>query len=243
MRKAKVIVILLIIVALALLHKNPITEDDIKNIAPVSTEVEQSVEKSKGAFEYIKGKASEAWNAIKENFGYSTASTSENYSDDEYAVTNTDVEAFELLRVVDGDTIIINDAGVEAKVRLIGWDTPESVHSNESLNTIYGTYASDYTKKLLENTDIVYLSFDTEETDQYGRILAYVWMNEPTDVESADEVKNKMVNYNILANGYAVDKVYEPNHKYAEIFNIARCDAEKQNLGLWQYDEYISMVN
>lgn len=242
MKKTKIIVILLVIIALALVHKNPITEDDIKNIAPVSTEVEASVEKSKDAFDFLKEKAEDIWKAIKENFGYSTDATAENYSEDEYDVTNTEVEAFELVRVVDGDTIVINDAGIEAKVRLIGLDTPESVNSDESKNTVYGDYASDYTKALLQNVETVYLSYDVEATDQFGRILAYVWLDEPEDVDSESEIKSKMVNYNILANGYAADKVYEPNHKYAEIFNIARCDAQKQSIGLWQYEEYVAMV-
>ena len=239
MKKGKIIVIVLVIIALALVHRNPITENDIKNIAPVTTEVEESVDKSKDAYSFLKEKATDIWNAIKDNLGYSTTTSTENYSEEEYSVTNTEVEAFKLVRVVDGDTIVINDAGVEAKERLIGLDTPES---DESKNTVYGTYASDYTKSLLDDVSTVYLSYDVEATDQYGRILAYVWLDEPTDVENETEIESKMLNYNILINGYAVDKVYEPNHKYAEIFNIARCDAEKQGIGLWQYEEYVAMV-
>src|SRR5574344_1773420 len=54
-------------------------------------------------------------------------------------------------RVVDGDTFVINYDGIQRKVRLIGIDTAESVHPDESRNTEAGKEVSEYSKKVLEN--------------------------------------------------------------------------------------------
>ncbi|MBS3198959.1 thermonuclease family protein [Turicibacter bilis] len=57
------------------------------------------------------------------------------------------LERVTLKRVVDGDTIIVFDESQnEIRVRLIGVDTAESVHPDESKNTTEGALASDYTK-------------------------------------------------------------------------------------------------
>lgn len=77
--------------------------------------------------------------------------------------------------MADGDTIVINFNGVDEKVRFIGVDTPESVHSNSSKNTDEGITASDYTKDLLTDKSVS-LEFDVSERDRYGILLAYMLM-------------------------------------------------------------------
>ena len=59
-----------------------------------------------------------------------------------------------VLRVVDGDTFVVNYNGIEEKVRLIGVDTPESVHPDSSKNTAVGVLASEYTKERLEGKEV-----------------------------------------------------------------------------------------
>ena len=56
---------------------------------------------------------------------------------------------YKVIYVVDGDTIIVDTDDEKTKVRMIGIDTPESVHNNESLNCEFGKSASEYTKSLL----------------------------------------------------------------------------------------------
>lgn len=132
-----------------------------------------------------------------------------------------------VIGVVDGDTLTVSIGDVECKIRLIGIDTPESVHSDPSRNTVWGTYASDNTKTIMNNIQTVYLEYDKEPTDKYGRTLAYVWLvNDTSDLMY-------MLNARILADGYAVDKVFLPNNKYAEDFAKLRTDAENSNTGLW----------
>ena len=55
-----------------------------------------------------------------------------------------------IIRVVDGDTIVVDYKGKHEKVRLLCVNTPESVHPDEKQNIPMGKVASDYTKKRLK---------------------------------------------------------------------------------------------
>ena len=123
-------------------------------------------------------------------------------------------------RVVDGDTIVVAIAGQENKVRLIGVDTPESVHSDESKNVPYGKISSDFTRSVLEGK-MVYLEYDVEHNDQYGRVLAYVWL---------DDV---MFNKTLLIEGHAVLATYPPNVRYVDDFTKLQTQAREDGKGLW----------
>ena len=125
-----------------------------------------------------------------------------------------------LIRVVDGDTLLVKIDGEKYRVRLIGIDTPESVAPEESgkENTEEGVEASEYTKKLLESTTTVYLQKDVSETDQYDRLLRYVWLEIPEDSTDIDEISNKMLNGILLRDNVAEVVVYEPDVMYVDQF-------------------------
>lgn len=120
-------------------------------------------------------------------------------------------EKVELVRVVDGDTIIVKYQNEQTRVRLIGINSPESVHEDASKNTQEGRDASAFLKQYLTGVEYVWLEFDEEARDQYERVLAYVWM-------SADgtDIGEDMLNGIIVKNGYAEARSYEPNVKYQE---------------------------
>ena len=73
-----------------------------------------------------------------------------------------------MIRVIDGDTFIIQDDDEELRIRLIGVDTPETVHPNKPIQQ-YGKEASDFSKKL--EGIRVYITFDQTPIDKYGRTL------------------------------------------------------------------------
>lgn len=129
--------------------------------------------------------------------------------------------SYRVVRVVDGDTIVISYQGKEEKVRLIGVDTPESVHSDASKNTPYGKIASDYTKAQLTGKTIQ-LEFDVQERDKYGRLLAYVY------------VDGKMYNKTLLEEGHAKVATFPPNVKYVEEFQQLEQKAQEEQIGMWQ---------
>lgn len=97
------------------------------------------------------------------------------------------------------------EVNTEERVHLIGVNTPESVHPDETKNSESGKAASEYTKELLANHTDVWLQQDVSETDIYGRLLRYVWFEEPSDTRNVEEVKNKMLNGILLR-----DKIAEP---------------------------------
>lgn len=129
---------------------------------------------------------------------------------------------YDVVRVVDGDTIIVSVEGEEVKVRLIGVDTPESVHEDETKNTSEGKEASEWTTNLLTGKQ-VYLEYDVENEDNYGRTLAYVYL---------DDGKT-MVNRLLLENGLAQVMTVQPNSKYADEFYDLQVVAREAGKGFW----------
>ena len=86
-------------------------------------------------------------------------------------------EQYKVLRVVDGDTIIINYHGKKERVRLLRVDTPESVHPDKKRNIPMGIVASDYAKKRLSGKNVD-LEFEGERRDKkFERLLAYVFVD------------------------------------------------------------------
>lgn len=81
--------------------------------------------------------------------------------------------AYKVLKVIDGDTVKLNYNGKATNFRLIGVDTPETAHSNKSIEVV-GKKASEFTRNLLLG-ESVYLRFDVERKDMYGRHLAYLY--------------------------------------------------------------------
>ena len=137
-----------------------------------------------------------------------------------------------VVRVVDGDTAVFRLAdGTEEKVRFIGVDTPESTTETEA----YGKEASAYTAKALPEGTAVLLEKDAEERDRYGRLLAYVWLTEPTALTEA-ELRNKMFNAKLAGDGYAQQMTIQPNSKYAEYFTTFVAEARNAERGLWSPD-------
>ncbi|MCR5432507.1 MAG: thermonuclease family protein [Lachnospiraceae bacterium] len=137
---------------------------------------------------------------------------------------NIALQRAELMRVVDGDTIIVSVNGEKKRVRLIGINTAESAIPEDMLdvvgkeNTEEGEWASEFVKNLLADTKYVWLQKDVSDTDKYDRLLRYVWLEEPEDAWDADEVAEKMLNGIIVKNGYSKAVKYVPDTAYYEIF-------------------------
>ena len=124
--------------------------------------------------------------------------------------------------VVDGDTVVVQVAGRNERVRLIGIDTPEAT-GGFLPEECYGDEATAFTSALLPVGTEVRLTRDTEARDRYERLLAYVH-------RSGDGL---FVNLEIAARGYAEALVIEPNATHASAFYAATADARDQGLGLW----------
>lgn len=136
--------------------------------------------------------------------------------------TSNSQKGCKVISVVDGDTFKIMYEGKEEKVRLIGIDTPESVHPDKSKNTEYGIQVSNYVKELIEEKEVK-LEFDVSQRDKYGRLLAYVYLE-----------NNEMLNEKLLKEGYAKISTYPPNVKYVEQFTKIQEESRRNEVGLWK---------
>lgn len=118
-------------------------------------------------------------------------------------------------RVIDGDTFVTEE---NEHVRLIGIDTPEL--TGTETETCYGKEAAAYATELLDKNNVD-LEFDVDADDRYDRTLAYVWIEE------------RLLNLELVEQGYARAKSYPPNTKYQELFMHAQTDAQAAQRGLW----------
>jgi len=122
-------------------------------------------------------------------------------------------------RVVDGDTIEVEIAGQEYTLRYIGINTPETVDPRRPVQC-FGHEASDFNKQLVDGK-AVGLEKDVSETDQFGRLLRYVWLN------------GEMVNATLVREGYAQASAYPPDVKYQDFFSSLQAEASDAGRGLW----------
>lgn len=147
--------------------------------------------------------------------------------------TPTDIESATFIRVVDGDTIVVDRGKGNETVRLIGINAPESVHNNPDYNTEDGRKSSAFLKEWMEEIDIVYLEKDVNDTDKYGRLLRYVWIIEPKEFDE-NEIRGWMLNAIILLEGYAQGVTYQPDVNYQDYFTQFTQEARENNKGLWE---------
>jgi len=127
-----------------------------------------------------------------------------------------EVRLYEVTRVVDGDTIEVVIEGKLYKVRYTGINTPEM-----SPIECFGQAATDKNRALVEGKK-VRLEKDISETDRYGRLLRYIYLEDGT-----------FVNEVLVAEGYAQVATYPPDVKYQDLFLAAEREARKNNRGLW----------
>lgn len=133
-------------------------------------------------------------------------------------------------RVIDGDTIEVLCEDHSLTVRLVGVDTPETVHPRKSVEP-YGKEASAFTRQALEGND-VWLEFDVSRMDRYDRALAYVW-TKPPSTWSDSEIRECMHNAVLLLRGYGQLMTIQPNVRYVNAFVRYQTEARELSEGLW----------
>lgn len=130
---------------------------------------------------------------------------------------------YTVTRVVDGDTFWIDDGSEKGlKIRLIGVDAPEPRNNGKKLKGYFGTESSEYLERLIGGKKVRF-EFDVGRYDQYGRTLAYVYLEDGT-----------FVNADLVKNGYATVMTTPPNVRYADTFVELAGKARKHEKGLWK---------
>lgn len=127
-----------------------------------------------------------------------------------------------VIRVVDGDTIVVDYKGKYEKVRLLCVNTPESVHPDKKQNTFMGKVASDYTKERLKGK-YLNLEFEGPFRGRYGRLLAYVFLD------------GKNFNLELVETGLSPYYTkYGLSQKYDKGFRDAERYARDHKLNIWE---------
>ena len=135
-----------------------------------------------------------------------------------------DGELARVVDVVDGDTIRVERSeGSVERVRYIGIDTPEIGRDGEP-DEPWAREATNMNDALVGD-EVVLLERDVSETDQYDRLLRYVWVEYPTGW--------RMVNGELAEKGLADVRAYEPDTKHHQWLSQLRDEARADGRGMY----------
>jgi endonuclease YncB( thermonuclease family) len=120
--------------------------------------------------------------------------------------------------VYDGDTVAVSIDGEEYDVRYIGVDTPEREEP-------FYEEAKDYNIDLTKGEEVILVK-DVSDTDQYGRLLRYVYLEDGT-----------FVNAEIIRDGWARLITFPPDVSNADYFRELQEEAREEGVGMWANPE------
>ncbi len=134
-------------------------------------------------------------------------------------------EAFvgEVTEIVDGDTLWVHGPDGADKVRIIGVDTPEIAHDTDETDECYGPEATAFTEQSLLG-ELVWLGFDGDCEDDYGRALAYV---------TTGAGEQGFFERQLLRGGYAETMTFYATSTYADLFEDDEAAARSEGAGMW----------
>ena len=127
-----------------------------------------------------------------------------------------------VVRVIDGDTIVVQVGGTEEHVRLIGIDTPET-HKPGTPVECFGPEASAHLAELIPPGTRVRLERDRDTRDVYGRLLAYVYRD-------SDGLFLELA---MAKDGFAGPLAISPNTAHRSEIDAAVAAARSARSGLW----------
>lgn len=133
-------------------------------------------------------------------------------------------ETATVTRVIDGDTLEISMNGKTEDVRLLLIDTPETVHPSEPVEP-FGPEASQFVKEKLEGKE-VQVKVGKEERDNYGRLLAYVYID------------GKTIQEMLLEEGLAKTAYLYNDLTMLDDFHAAQQPAIDAGIGVWSIPGY-----
>lgn len=120
----------------------------------------------------------------------------------------------EVVFVTDGDTITVELDGREYRLRYIGVDSPER-------DEPFYQAAADFNREMVEGQTVI-LVRDVSETDQYGRLLRYVYLEDGT-----------FVNGELIADGLARLVTFPPDVAQTEYLRDLQAQARESGAGMW----------
>lgn len=135
----------------------------------------------------------------------------------------------DVVRVVDGDTIVVSIDGRQERVRYIGVDAPETGPAGDA--EPFGDEATAMNKALLDGGRVC-LERDISDRDRYGRLLRYAWL-----------LDGRLVEEELLREGLAFVVTYPPDVKYVESLHLpAQAAARDARRGIWAEVEPVAII-
>ncbi len=162
--------------------------------------------------------ANSTTNNTTSNTTGSTSNTATNRS--ERSTSNNARDLCVVASVTDGDSM---RCVAQGRVRLLLLDAPEMSQPP------FGAQSRDALRRLINRGDTVWLEYDLQREDQYGRTLAHVWTSPDGGTH---------VNLAQAAGGWAVAVVFQPNVRYIEAIRRAVATARQERRGLWADGKY-----
>jgi micrococcal nuclease len=138
-------------------------------------------------------------------------------------IATSEAKFYSVIRVIDGDTFVVDIDGKKETVRLIGINSPE-VNDPRKPVECFGREASNKAKEILTGKK-VRLEIDPTQgdRDKYGRLLRYVFLEDGTNF-----------NQLMIEQGYAFEYTYHFPYRYQKEFKQAQKKAEAEGRGLWE---------
>lgn len=132
---------------------------------------------------------------------------------------------------IDGDTAKFNINGEVKTVRFLSINTPEIAHDDVEEEP-YGTQASDFTCNALKNASVIKILYDpkSDSTDKYGRVLAWVF------------VDNELLQEKLVKNGLAEVKYVYDDYQYSSDLKEIEKKARAASVGIWS-NVYVNNVS
>ena len=133
------------------------------------------------------------------------------------------LDTYTLLKVIDWDTIKVENSNEEINVRMVGLDAPEKSTTRYWYTECFWNEATNHLNEILSWITKIQVEQDPTqwETDKYWRLLWYVFL-------SWNNINQKMIE-----DGYWFEYTYNLPYKYQKTFKKAEKNARVNKLWLW----------
>ena len=133
------------------------------------------------------------------------------------------LDTYTLLKVIDWDTIKVENSNEEINIRMIGLDAPEKSTTRYWYTECFWNEATNHLNEILSWITTIQVEQDPTqwETDKYWRLLWYVFF-------SWNNINQKMIE-----DGYWFEYTYNLPYKYQKEFKKAEKNARLNKLWLW----------
>ncbi len=145
-----------------------------------------------------------------------------NLDREEPAATSSPHNQYQVVDIIDGDTIRLNIDDTIESVRLVGLNTPET-DSPYRKEECFGQEATEEARRILTNQTVTFTHDPSQaKRDQYDRLLGYIFLT------SGENFAEKMIR-----NGFGYEYTFKTPYQYQADFQAAEQYAKSNQLGLW----------